>query len=368
MKWGVFSLSQIPDLSRTTEAFDEDMAFFQEAEAQGYDTVWLAEHLFSTYGLVTSTQVLAAAVAKATSRIKIGTAVVVVPFNHPLRTASDFALVDHLSHGRLLFGAGRAYQPHEFVGLGVPMEDSRAMYEEGLDIVRRAWTEETVTADGQFWTIPQPVEVLPKPYQKPHPPIYQACISPESFVSAARSGVSLQLASPFTYRTYREQWVEKLAENLDIYEQECEKLGRDPKAAERMILLPFFVGESDEEAQAIYRERVEWFYAKVTANQKSVPGQADVVKGYELTMAESRKTLAGGYLAFDKLLQYNAAIAGSPDTCVEKLNTLLEQLGITEFVLWYNIGGMPLEQSMKAMKLMKAEVAPRVEALERGAA
>ena len=368
MKWGVFSLSQIPDLSRVTESFDEDMTFFQAAEEAGYDTVWLAEHLFSTYGLVTSTQVLAAAVAKATSRIKIGTAVVVVPFNHPLRTASDFALVDHISHGRLLFGAGRAYQPHEFVGLGVPMEESRAMYEEGLDIVRRAWTEQTITADGKHWQIPQPVEVLPKPYQSPHPPIYQACVSPESFTTAASNDLHLQLASPFTYRTYREEWIDKLAENLAVYERECEAHGRDPKAAERMILLPFFVAETDEQAQAIYRERVEWFYAKVTANQQSVPGQAPVVPGYELTMSESRKTLAGGYLAFDQLLAHNAAIAGSPQTCVEKLNLLRERLGITEFVLWYNIGGMPLEHTLQAMKLMKQEVAPGVEALEASAA
>jgi alkanesulfonate monooxygenase SsuD/methylene tetrahydromethanopterin reductase-like flavin-dependent oxidoreductase (luciferase family) len=341
------------------------MSFFQEAERLGYDTVWIAEHLFSTYGLVTSTQVLAAAIAKATTRIKIGTAVVVIPFNHPLRTASDFALVDHLSHGRLLFGAGRAYQPHEFQGLGVPMEESREMYAEGLELVRRAWTEEKIAADGRYWKIPQPVEVLPKPYQKPHPPIYQACISPDSFRTAAQGGLNLQLASPFTYRTYREAWIDKLAENLGIYESECVALGRDPKAAERVLLLPFFVAETDAKAQAVYRERVEWFYAKVTANQQAVPGQAPTVRGYEFTMAESRKTLAGGYLGFDMLLKYGAAIAGSPDTCVARLNLLRERFGITEFVLWYNIGGMPLANSIEAMSLMKREVAPRVEAMER---
>jgi len=205
MKWGVFSLSQIPDLSRVPEAFDEDFTFFKRAEELGYDTVWLAEHLFSNYGVVTSTQVLAAAVAQATTTIKIGTAVVVIPFNHPLRTASDFALVDVLSKGRLLFGAGRAYQPHEFVGLDVPMEHSREMYAEGLDLVIKAWTNETVDHDGAFWKVREPVEVLPKPFQKPHPPIYQECISPESFQTAARQGLNLQLASPFTYRTYREE-------------------------------------------------------------------------------------------------------------------------------------------------------------------
>lgn len=364
MKWGVFSLSQIPDLGRVLEAFREDFAFFKRAEAVGYDTIWLAEHLFSNYGVVTSTQVLAAAVAVCTSTIKIGTAVVVIPFNHPLRTASDFALVDVLSNGRLLFGAGRAYQPHEFVGLDVPMEHSREMYAEGLDLVVKAWTQQTVAHDGEFWKVREPVEVLPKPVQKPHPPIYQACISPESFCSAARQGYSLLLASPFSYRTYREAWIDKLAESVAIYEAECEASGRNPKAGERMMLLPFFVAETSEQAQAIFGERVEWFYAKVTSNQSAGAAPHAVIKGYELTMAESRKTLAGGYLNFENLHAYGAAIADDPQTCAEKLITLQERLGITEFVLWFNIGGMPAEQSMGAMELAMTEVIPRVNAAQ----
>ena len=360
MKWGVFSLSQIPDLSRVPVAFEEDFSLFQRAEELGYDTVWLAEHLFSNYGLVTSTQVLAAAVAKCTTKIKIGTAVVVIPFNHPLRTASDFALVDVISKGRLKFGAGRAYQPHEFLGLDIPMAQSREMYAEGLDIIIKAWTNEKVNYDGEFWKIREPVEVLPKPMQKPHPPIYQACITPDSFRTAARQGLNLQLASPFSYRTYRESWIDKLADSVAAYEDECIESGRDPKAGERMMLLPFFVSETSEEAQKIYGKHVEWFYSKVTANQQSVSGQAPVVKGYELTMSESKKTLEGGYLNFNKLHQHGAAIADDPETCVSKLNNLRDRLGITEFVLWFNIAGMPVEQSIRAMELAMREVIPRV--------
>jgi alkanesulfonate monooxygenase SsuD/methylene tetrahydromethanopterin reductase-like flavin-dependent oxidoreductase (luciferase family) len=145
---------------RRVESFDADLRLFELAEALGYDKIWIAEHLFSTYGVVTSTQVYAAAIAQRTRRVRIGTAVVVVPFNHPLRTASDFALIDVLSHGRLDFGAGRAYQPHEFRGLGVPMDQSRAMFAEGLEIVLKAWTEERIMYQGKYWTIPDPVEVL----------------------------------------------------------------------------------------------------------------------------------------------------------------------------------------------------------------
>ena len=362
MKFGIFSLSQMPDQAGRVEAFDNDFRQFELAEDLGYDSIWLAEHLFSTYGIVTSTQVLAAAVAKRTSRIKIGTAVVVIPFNHPLRTASDFALVDVLSHGRLLFGAGRAYQPHEFVGLDVPIEESREMYAEGMDVVVRAWTEEKISHQGKYWTIPEPVEVLPKPVQQPHPPVYQACVSPESFETAAAGGWHIQMASPFTYRTYREDWIDKLEENLAVYEAACEKHDRDPKAAERMLLLPFFVDQDSASAQEIYSQHVEWFYAKVTSNQQAVGGQPEEIKGYELTMRESRKTLAEGYLSFEKLHEYGAAIADDPATCVAKLANLRDRLGITEFVLWFNIGGIPHDHAEAGMRLAMEQVIPTVKA------
>src|SRR3984893_6653154 len=96
MKWGIFSLSQIPDQTQRVAAFEGDLRQFELAEALGYDKVWIAEHLFSTYGVVPSTQVYAAAIAQRTKRIRIGMAVCAIPFNHPLRTASEFALVDIL--------------------------------------------------------------------------------------------------------------------------------------------------------------------------------------------------------------------------------------------------------------------------------
>jgi alkanesulfonate monooxygenase SsuD/methylene tetrahydromethanopterin reductase-like flavin-dependent oxidoreductase (luciferase family) len=358
MKWGVFSLSQIPDQSKRVASFDADLRLFELAEALGYDKVWIAEHLFSTYGVVTSTQVYAAAIAQRTRRVRIGTAVVVVPFNHPLRTASDFALIDILSHGRLDFGVGRAYQPHEFRGLGVPMEESRTMFAEGLEIVLKAWTEERITHHGKYWTIPDPVEVLPKPIQAPHPPVYQAAISPESFEAAARGGWHLQLATPFTYRTYRETWMNALEASCRRYEALCREQGRDPKAAERMLLVPFFVDEDGRRAREIYGPRVEWFYAKVTQNQ--LAGVPSVVPGYELTMTEGRRTRELGYLSFDKLHEHGAAIADDPATCVEKLRELKRRFGVTEFVLWFNVGGIDPAHCERAMRLAMERVIPHV--------
>ena len=360
MRWGIFSLSQMPDQDQRVTLFERDLAQFELAEALGYDSVWLAEHLFSTYGVVTSTQVLASAVAMRTKKIRIGTAVVVIPFNHPLRTASDFALVDVLSNGRLDFGVGRAYQPHEFVGLGVEMEHSRTMFEEGMDVVIESWRNTTHSHQGKFWTIPQPVELLPKPVQQPHPPVWQASISPESFEVAARNGWHIQMATPFTYRTYREQWMEKLEESLAHYESVCREIGRDPKAAKRMILLPYFCHQNGDTARELFGRHVQWFYDKVTHNQLSMSGAPKVVKGYELTMTEGARTRDEGYLKFDKLYELGATICDDPDTCVQKLAEYRDRFGITDFALWSNIGGLPHEHSDACMRLTMEQVIAKV--------
>ena len=360
MKWGTFSLSQVPDQSRRVAAVDEDMRLFELAEELGYDTVWLAEHLFSTYGMVTSTQVLAAAIARRTSTIGIGSAVSVIPFNHPLRTASDFALVDVLSHGRLKFGVGRAYQPHEFAGLNMPMDKSREMYLEGMDLILKSWTNEKITYDGAFWQVPQETELLPKPVQQPHPPVYQASISPESFDIAAEKGWHVQLATPFTYRIYREEWKDALQRNMKDYEAVCERHGRDPKAAERMMLIPFFCAEDGVQAKELFGKHVEWFYHKVSSHQNVVGDPNKLIKGYELGMREGKRPRELGYLNFEKLHELGAAIAADPAQCVDQLQELKERLDITEFVLWSNIGGIPAERAEASMRLAMEKVIPNV--------
>jgi alkanesulfonate monooxygenase SsuD/methylene tetrahydromethanopterin reductase-like flavin-dependent oxidoreductase (luciferase family) len=360
MKWGIFTLSQVPDQSKRVEAFDNDFRQFELAEDLGYDTVWIAEHLFSSYCIVNSCQVLAAAIARRTRRIKIGTAVVVVPFNHPLRTAGDFALVDILSHGRLLFGAGRAYNPTEFAGLDLPIEKSREMYAEGLDIIVKAWTQETISYDGEFWKIRQEVPVLPKPVQQPHPPIYQAITSPESYEVVARDGWHMELAATFSYRFYREAWKDRVEANLEGYENACVKHGRDPKAAERMLMIPFFVAETTAKAKELHGRHVEWFFDKLAKISGSQTQPTKIIKGYELSSIEGPRTVAMGYQNFEKLHQFGAAIAADPDTCIRQLKELKARLGITEFCLWFNMGGVPSEPVERSMRLAAEKVLPYV--------
>ena len=111
-----------------------------------------------------------------TSRIRISTAVVVLPFQHPLRVAEDWATLDHLGRGRVDVGVGRGNQPREFAGFDLTLGEAEQRFSESLDIIRRAWTEERFSYDGEYWQFPE-LSVLPKPYTKPHPPLWQAAIS-----------------------------------------------------------------------------------------------------------------------------------------------------------------------------------------------
>lgn len=150
--------------------------------------MWLPKHHFAVYGMLGNPLTLAAAVSQRTKRMKIGTAVMVLPFQHPLRLAEDAALVDVLSGGRLLLGFGRGYQPPEVHGFGVPQQASSAMFLESFEILKRALSGEKFSYFGKFWNIEEPTEIFPKPVQRPHPPFYVASVSPRSLDVAARLG------------------------------------------------------------------------------------------------------------------------------------------------------------------------------------
>jgi len=184
--------------------------------------------------------------------MRIGTAVSILPFIHPIRAAESFAMVDVLSDGRLDFGVGRGYQPTEFSGFGLSMDESRERFDESLDIIRRAWTEDTLTYYGRFYQARE-VRVVPKPVQKPHPPVWVAAVSPQSFEMAARKGYRFLSAPSITppalmaqsYDTYRRVWLET---------------GHAQEALEIPALHFTYVGASEPRARREPEQCVMWYF------------------------------------------------------------------------------------------------------------
>jgi alkanesulfonate monooxygenase SsuD/methylene tetrahydromethanopterin reductase-like flavin-dependent oxidoreductase (luciferase family) len=168
------------------------------ADAMGFDYLWFVEHHFLTgFSMSPCPEVIYGALSRLTKRIRLGFGVVILPYHHPVRVAERVAMVDHLSQGRVDFGTGRS-APYEQTGMGIDPRDTRAMWEESLAMVPKAWEDGLFSWEGRFWNVP-PREVRPKPYQKPHPPIWVAALQPSTYHLAAQKGIgvmALSVAAP----------------------------------------------------------------------------------------------------------------------------------------------------------------------------
>src|SRR5580700_5010112 len=163
---------------------------FSIMDQTGYDAVWLAEHHFSSFSVCPSVHMMGVMAAARTKRLRIGTAVSLAVFYHPLRLAEEVAFLDMLSGGRVNWGAGRGFARVEFTAFGVPPEESASRFRETVEIVLRAWADEKLTFTGQHFHFDD-VEVLPKPVQQPHPPVWVAVSSEGAIDWAAGRGFSV---------------------------------------------------------------------------------------------------------------------------------------------------------------------------------
>jgi len=174
---------------------DELIIEAQQAERAGFDSFFLTEHHQEPSGYLPSPLPLAAALAARTSTIRLGTGIAILPLYHPTRLAEDCAVIDIISKGRLILGVGQGYQEGDFAAFGLKVSDRVSLFEESIEILRRAWTEEKVYFVGKRYTL-QNVMVTPKPVQKPHPPIWVAALGDEAMKRAGRLGDAL-LADSF---------------------------------------------------------------------------------------------------------------------------------------------------------------------------
>jgi len=316
---------------------------WQTADVLGYDAIWIAEHRFPGYAFC-STPVVAQAIADRTERIRIGTAVTLLPQRHPILTAEDWAAVDLLSGGRLNFGIGRGIFAYDFAAIGVNSAESRARFEEAWEIIRRLWTEDDVSFRGKFWSF-ENHSLRPKPLQKPTPPAFVAFIAtPESYQWAGAHGMHLMVA-PFLLKSTRQQ-----SEFLDLYRESLAGAGYDP--AEFQIVANYHLALVEREDQLSgadqYLYRYLDFLERANANQKS-----------ELDRQQYSAYATGDALSKDvKELRERRAVVGTPQQCVDRIGELADACGLTGWMFHINYGGVPHERVVEQMHVFAAEVAP----------
>src|SRR5271166_668726 len=273
-------------------------------DRSGYDAVWLAEHHFSSFSVCPSVHMVGTLAAAHTRRLRIGTGVSLAPFYHPLRLAEEVALLDLLSGGRVNWGAGRGFARVEFEAFGVSPEESTSRFRETIEIVLRAWTDERLHFSGEHFRF-DGIEVLPKPMQSPHPPVWMAASSDGAIDWAAGRGFSI-LMDPHSSATEIGRKRRRYSEQLAA--AGFSEAGRDIPMA-RLVAL----GRTSEKAAAVARNGAEWIVNSYLGTQHR-------------PVMQSSFTPEG----VDPIRRYldEVILHGTPDAVADRIRQLRDEIGL----------------------------------------
>jgi alkanesulfonate monooxygenase SsuD/methylene tetrahydromethanopterin reductase-like flavin-dependent oxidoreductase (luciferase family) len=318
----------------------------EAAEAWGLDGVWLGEiHFTPTRSVQSAPMALASFLAARTRRVRIGTAVTVLPLAHPLRIAEEVATVDHLSQGRFDFGIGRSGAASTYDVLGIRYAESQARFEEALAILREAWTGEPFSYQGQFHRIERAV-VTPRPYQVPHPPLRMAANSPETFPWVGRAGLPLFVG-------LRDLDIPALRGPLESYRIAWRQAGH-AGAGDVCLRIPVYAAPTEAAAREEPRENITYFFQRHTELTRARLGRAGA--GPAARIQSNLEHLAA--LSYDRILETRVAF-GTAASLAGRLGRLRDELGLDGMILELNPGGLlPMDRMRRTLRILAHEVIP----------
>jgi luciferase family oxidoreductase group 1 len=339
MKFGLFFVMQRPEHRSEREIYAAELPQMVAADDLGFDSIWIAEHHFSDYGVCSAPQVLAAAVAGQTRRLRVGMGITLLPLHDPIQIAEELAVLDQLSGGRLEVGIGRASTPLEYAGFEVPFQEGRTRVDEGLAILRGAWTQDPFSYRGQFRQVAE-VSLVPKPLQQPHPPLYLACNSAESVPIAARQGLPMMSSWQVLDQA--------LVERREVYRQVSVQHGHRPAEVEARLAQTWnirFVYVAEEERAALEEPR-------------------QYVLDFQAAAARRRagdRAVASSAPPYEEYLRSGAAFFGTPDQVVEQIGRFRERTGLQNLLCHMSFNAMDPAHAQRSMELFAAKVMPRLQ-------
>lgn len=335
MKFGMFYVMQRPDQVSDEYIYDTEIEQMVAADALGYHSIWIAEHHFDSFGVCPSITLAAAAVAARTRRLRVGMAVVLLPLHDPVHLAEELSVLDQLSRGRLEVGIGRANGRHEYHGFNVPFEESRARVDEGVAILRGLWTQERFSYQGRFREV-HDITLVPRPRQKPHPPLYMACNSADTVPIAARHG--LPMLTSFLVAD------QALAERREVYRRVSAEAGYP---------------EADVEARLAQTWHVRFVYVAETERQ-ALEDARDHVMGYHRAIdARTGRFRDTTTLNWEQQVNGGPAFCGTPDQVAERIAGFRERTGITNLMCFTSVRAMEPAKVLRSMELFATRVAPQ---------
>jgi len=328
------------------------------ADRLGYHSVWTVEHHFlSEWSYSSAPEVWYGALSQVTSRIRLGHGICLlpIPFNHPVRVAERIAVLDIMSNGRVEFGSGRSITEQELGGFQVNPEDSRPMWEEAVAAIPKMWTQPTFSWDGKYFKMPER-EILPKPIQKPHPPMWVAATQPSTWEVAGRKGIGA-----LGFGIADASILGGLVKTYKDAVRNCEPVGafvNDRTAAATVCVC----APTRAEAKEIAKDAIDFTTRK--AADLFTPFAKQEVKGYEYykKMAELAVATADYRLSMDDLekrIETGAVMVGDPEDCL-RVAKIYESTGIDMLLMLVQVGAVPHDKVMQTIDLIGKHVMPKL--------
>ena len=349
-------------------SYEQHLKVWEEMDRLGYDGVGLNEHHTTPHGLMNSPNLMAAAAAQRTRRLKFFILGNLLPLHNPLRIAEELAMVDCLSRGRVMAGFARGV-PREYKVYAVPMAESRARFDEALDVILKAWTEDTFSHQGTYWSF-KDIAIWPRPYQRPHPPVWIPFTGSKETIERAAAG-DFGAAIHHLHRGVIEDMIAHFAKSLAAH-------GRRIRPEQLCILAEAWVAESATHALEeyapyfLYFNQVLWHHGSSAPGQKVNPAASGYVAAtsHDYVRPENRAVVA---LDREKIRQMNrtdveAKVAsgeyafGSAAEVTERLIEQAEHAGADSLLLNMNLGAVPHELHLEQVRRFGREVLPRLQA------
>jgi len=345
MKLGIFMEETRRGLDEAA-AFHETLRVADAAEAWGLDGVWLGElHCLPGRSVFSAPLLVATAIAARTQRLRVGTAVHLLPLNNPLRIAEEVATLDQISRGRFEFGIGRSGSPRAYDAYGVPYEESQARFLEALAVLREAWKGAPFTYRGEFHSY-ENATVTPRPYQTPHPPMRMAALSADTFLQVARMGLALFVG-------LRTTDIPELREQIDSYRRAWREAGHGG-AGSVYLRIPVYAAPTEREAREEPRESILYYFRRQAELARSALGRIGTGPA-EKRQAQAERLDA---LSYDDMLELRVAFGTAP-ALIDRLTRLRDELGLDGIVVELNSGGLiPAALEARSLSILADEVLP----------
>ena len=335
------------DVPEAVDRYESLIRQVQLAEEVGFKYHFIIEHQNVHFGQIQSPMVYLAALAQRTSTIRFSQMVLATPFYHPMRFAMDTAMIDQLSRGRLEPGVGMGSLQYETDRWNIPQSERRARFPEFIEIVKKAWTEECVTYHGKYWDFDNAI-ALPRPYQKPHPPIWYAGRSRQSLEWAAANHANLGAFM----RTD-----EEVAETFGLFRELCREAGHEQDMPRTYLTRSAYVAETDEQA---YKEIAPYLPQAYDWGDNKYDWMPKL--GYFETETKENQKGQGMYKGtrsgVDFWLENGLAYVGSPETVIQRIKEAQKVTGFDILGARFSFGAMSDEMVMKSIRLFGEKVIP----------